>query len=69
MAKAGRRPSADKAPEVKARVIEATVRVLARDGFAHASARAIATEAEVVNGLIFYHFGSMDGLLAATAAN
>ena len=53
--------------EVKSRLIEATVRVLARDGFAHASARAIATEAGGVNGLIFYHFGSMDHLLAATA--
>jgi AcrR family transcriptional regulator len=52
---------------VKARLVEATVRVLARDGFAHASARAIATEAGGVNGLIFYHFGSMDQLLAVTA--
>lgn len=42
------------------------MRVLARDGFAHASARAIATEADTVNGSIYYHFGSMDGLLGAT---
>jgi AcrR family transcriptional regulator len=41
--------------------------VLARDGFAHASARVIAQEAGTVNGSIFYYFGSMDGLLAATA--
>lgn len=51
---------------MKARLVDATITVLARDGFAHASARAIATEAGGVNGLIFYHFGSMDGLLAAT---
>jgi len=41
--------------------------VLARDGFAHTSARAIAHEAGTVNGSIFYYFGSMDDLLAATA--
>ncbi|MGD9754958.1 MAG: TetR/AcrR family transcriptional regulator [Acidimicrobiia bacterium] len=67
MAKAGPRRSTEPAADIKARLIEATVTVLARDGFAHASARAIATEAGGVNGLIFYHFGSMDGLLAATA--
>ena len=46
--------------------MEASIRVLAEDGFAHASARAIATAARTVNGSIFYYFGSMDGLLAAT---
>jgi AcrR family transcriptional regulator len=40
---------------------------MARDGFAHTSARAVATEAGTVNGSIFYYFGSMDGLLATTA--
>ncbi|MEA3213899.1 MAG: hypothetical protein QOJ19_55 [Acidimicrobiia bacterium] len=49
------------------RLVDAAVRVLARDGFAHASARAIAQEAGTVNGSIFYYFGSMDGLLAETA--
>jgi AcrR family transcriptional regulator len=53
--------------ELRPRLIDAAVRVLARDGFAHASARAIAQEAGTVNGSIFYYFGSMDGLLAATA--
>lgn len=67
MAKAGPRRTPTGADDVKTRLIDATIRVLARDGFAHASARAIATEAGGVNGLIFYHFGSMDGLLAATA--
>lgn len=67
MAKAGPKHAAQGGDDVKARLIDATIRVLARDGFAHASARAIATEAGGVNGLIFYHFGSMDQLLAATA--
>jgi AcrR family transcriptional regulator len=55
------------ADEVRERLVDATIRVLARDGLAQASARAIAAEAGSANGLIFYHFGSMDGLLAATA--
>ena len=53
--------------ELKSRLLEVAVRVLVRDGYAHASARAIATDAGTVNGSIFYYFGSMDGLLAATA--
>src|SRR5262245_52112930 len=67
MAKPGprQRPGSD---ELRTRLIDAAVTVLARDGFAHASARAIAVEAGTVNGSIFYYFGSMDGLLAATAS-
>ena len=68
MAKSGPRKQPAGGDELKARLIDAAVAVLARDGFAHASARAIATEAGTVNGSIFYYFGSMDGLLAATAA-
>lgn len=41
--------------------------MLARDGFSNTSARAIAAEAGTVNGSVFYHFGSMDGLLGSTA--
>jgi AcrR family transcriptional regulator len=67
VAKAGPRKQAVGGEELRARLIDAAVVVLARDGFAHASARAIAQEAGTVNGSIFYYFGSMDGLLAATA--
>lgn len=67
MAKAGPRNPGAGGEELRTRLIDAAVTVLARDGFAHASARAIATEAGTVNGSIFYYFGSMDGLLAATA--
>ena len=68
MAKSGPRRQPVGGDELRGRLIDAAVGVLARDGFAHASARAIATEAGTVNGSIFYYFGSMDGLLAATAA-
>lgn len=67
MAKSGPRAQAGGGEELRTRLIDAAVTVLARDGFAHASARAIAQEAGTVNGSIFYWFGSMDGLLAATA--
>ena len=48
-------------------MIEAAIEVLAAEGFARTSARAVAAAAGGTNGSIFYHFGSMDGLLAATA--
>lgn len=67
MAKGGPRKPASGSDELRARLIDATVRVLARDGFAHTSGRAVAAEADTVNGSIFYYFGSMDSLLAATA--
>jgi AcrR family transcriptional regulator len=67
MAKAGPRKQAHDSEDLKDRLIDAAVRVLARDGFAHTSGRAVAHEAGTVNGSIFYYFGSMDGLLAATA--
>jgi AcrR family transcriptional regulator len=67
MAKSGPRKTALGGDELKTRLIDAAILVLARDGFAHASARSIAAEADTVNGSVFYYFGSMDGLLAATA--
>ena len=68
MAKPGpRQPAAPSGDDLPHRLVDAAVRVLAREGFAHASARAIAQEAGTVNGSIYYYFGSMDGLLAATA--
>ncbi|HEX3425082.1 MAG TPA: TetR/AcrR family transcriptional regulator [Acidimicrobiales bacterium] len=68
MAKAGpQRHLVTGGDELRARLINATIHVLARDGFAHTSARAIAQDASTVNGSIFYYFGSMDGLLAAAA--
>jgi AcrR family transcriptional regulator len=67
VAKAGPRKPRTSPEAARAGLIEAAIVVLARDGFARTSARAVAAEAGGTNGLIFYHFGSMDGLLAATA--
>ncbi len=68
MAKPGPRKPRSNPDEARRSLIEGAITVLARDGFARTSARAVAAEAGGTNGLIFYHFGSMDGLLAATAA-
>ena len=46
-------------------LIEAATRTLKEHGFAGASARVIADRAGVNQGLIFYHFGSVVGLLLA----
>jgi AcrR family transcriptional regulator len=67
VAKAGpRKQAAGANEELRTRLVDAAIAVLARDGFAHTSARAVALEAGTVNGSIFYYFGSMDGLLATT---
>ena len=50
-------------------LIAATTRVLARDGAAGASVRAIAAEAGVSPGLVTHHFGSVDALIAAAYAH
>lgn len=71
MAKSGPRstgePVVDSVTDPRGKLIDASIEVLARDGFAAASARAIAIQAGVAKGLIYYHFGSMTGLMGATA--
>ncbi|GAA1506438.1 TetR/AcrR family transcriptional regulator [Nocardioides humi] len=51
------------------KLLDATLRVVAEQGIAKASARAIAAEAEVNQALVFYHFGSVDELLAAACVH
>src|SRR5271156_1826154 len=46
-------------------LVDAAVETLKADGFAGASARAIAERAGLNQGLIFYHFGSVANLLLA----
>ncbi|GAA1089462.1 TetR/AcrR family transcriptional regulator [Nocardiopsis metallicus] len=58
---AGRRNSA----ETKERLLTAATEVLREEGYAGASARAIATRAEANSALVFYHFGGVDQLLLA----
>lgn len=56
------------AAPARERILDAAERVFARDGFAGAAMKAIATEAEVAQGLLHYHFDSKEGLYAAVVA-
>jgi len=49
----------------KDRIVEAALRTLREEGFAGTSARAIARHGDFNQALIFYHFGTLDGLLLA----
>jgi AcrR family transcriptional regulator len=53
--------------ETRERLIEACRACLQEDGIAGVSARAIARHGDLNQALVFYHFGSVDGLLQATA--
>src|SRR5580658_8882461 len=46
-------------------LVEAAIETLKQDGYAGASARAIADRAGSNQGLVFYHFGSVANLLLA----
>lgn len=52
----------------RSELIDACARVLARDGAASASVRAIAAEAGVSAGLVGHYFDGVDALVAATYA-
>jgi AcrR family transcriptional regulator len=73
MAKSGRvsragRAKADGASTTRRALVDAAIESLRFDGYAGASARAIATRAGLNPGLIFYHFGSVSDLLLAALA-
>ncbi|MFG2884951.1 TetR/AcrR family transcriptional regulator [Streptomyces sp. NPDC048297] len=54
-----------KSQETKTRLLEGALRVLTEQGIAKTSARTVAAAAGVNQALVFYHFGSVDELLAA----
>jgi DNA-binding transcriptional regulator YbjK len=51
--------------ETRRRLLEATVRVVSRDGPAGVTHRAVAAEADVTKSLATYHFATVDDLLIA----
>ena len=53
------------AGHTKDRIVDAAIETLKKDGFAGASARTIAERGRFNQALIFYHFGTIDGLLLA----
>ncbi|MER5217999.1 TetR/AcrR family transcriptional regulator [Streptomyces sp. NPDC002838] len=58
-------PETVKSQETKTKLLEGALRTLTEQGIAKTSARTIATAAGVNQALVFYHFGSVDELLAA----
>ncbi|MFJ3232629.1 TetR/AcrR family transcriptional regulator [Streptomyces sp. NPDC086787] len=58
-------PETAKSQETKAKLLEGALRTLTEQGIAKTSARTVAAAAGVNQALVFYHFGSMDELLAA----
>lgn len=50
--------------DTRQRLVDGTLATIGDVGFAGLSARSIATRAELNQALIFYHFGSMDALVA-----
>ncbi len=59
----------DDAVSTREKLLAATLRVVVDQGIAKVSARTIATEAGVNQALVFYHFGSVDDLLAQACAH
>ena len=58
-------PESAKALETKTKLMEGALRTLTEMGIAKTSARTVAAAAGVNQALVFYHFGSVDELLAA----
>ncbi|MFJ3638428.1 TetR/AcrR family transcriptional regulator [Streptomyces sp. NPDC090108] len=54
-----------KSQETKTKLLEGALRVLTEQGIAKTSGRTVAAVAGVNQALVFYHFGSVDELLAA----
>lgn len=54
-------------PDPRQRLIDATLELVRRDGVAAASARSIAREGGFSQALVFYHFESVEDLLAAAS--
>ncbi|MEV7288654.1 TetR/AcrR family transcriptional regulator [Streptomyces sp. NPDC093252] len=58
-------PETRKSLETKTKLLEGALRTLTEQGIAKTSARSVAAAAGVNQALVFYHFGSVDELLAA----
>ncbi|MFJ3302828.1 TetR/AcrR family transcriptional regulator [Streptomyces sp. NPDC086549] len=58
-------PETAKSQETKTKLLEGALRTLTEQGIAKTSARTVAAAAGVNQALVFYHFGSVDELLAA----
>jgi AcrR family transcriptional regulator len=60
-----KKPGRTTGEATRRQIVEATLETLKADGFTGATSRAIARAGGFNQALIFYHFGSLDGLLLA----
>ena len=58
----------NKSARTRAKLMDAAVRIFARDGFEAASVNEIAQEADVANGTFYLHFKDKDEIVEAVAA-
>lgn len=65
MARSGRRGEPDRNPERRRLLVDAAISSLREVGYAGTSARSVAARAGCNQGLVFYYFGSVEGLLLA----
>lgn len=63
MPRAGARRRSEASAETRERLVTAATTLVATEGFAAATARAIGAEADCNPALVFYHYGSLNGLL------
>ena len=60
--------TADHSVPARDRILDAAELTFSEDGFSGAGMKAIATRAEVAQGLLHYHFQNKEGLYAAVIA-
>jgi AcrR family transcriptional regulator len=60
-----RKPGSQTGEATRRRIVDAALETLKNEGFAGATSRAIARAGGFNQALIFYHFGTLDGLLLA----
>ncbi len=65
MARSGTRGQQLRGAQARGRVVDAAIEALRQRGFAGASAREIARIGGFAQGVVFYHFGTMDEVLLA----
>src|SRR5690348_5734759 len=58
--------SAPAASDSREALLDATERVIAREGFSALTYRSVAAEAGVTHGLVTYRFGTLDALISET---
>ena len=59
------RPSTKSGPDTRQQILQAALRRFAHSGYAGASVQHIVDEAKVTKPMLYYHFGSKEGLYSA----